>query len=573
MRSGTLDAPGIRALRRGASSETVGDAATPRRARLVALRDRLLDGALALEPRRHRHRRLDARATARAGCPATRTSLVPGCEGDSLLYLLDAAGVECSTGSACQAACRSPATCCWPWACPRREARGALRLSLGHTSTDGRRRRVPRRAAGGASSGPAAPRRRPRPGRGADAGRRRDDRRGRLGRRRRPRCSTPATTWSGCTSRCRQLGRHAARERPRLLHHRGRRRRPPRRRRARHPVLRLGPGRRGSSDDVVEDFVAEYAAGRTPNPCLRCNEQIKFAALLDKARGARLRRRGTGHYAQVVERAGRRARAAPGRRHGQGPVLRPRRARRATSSPASFFPLGDTDQAARSARRPRERGLLRRRPSPTATTSASSPTATPAGWLAQPARRAARRHRRRATATCVGAARRRLRASPSASARACASDRPAADGEPRYVVAGRSRGPTRVVVGTGRPARRRRPRPATTPAGAARRRRASCAVGAQVRAHGEEVPATAWADGDAGARCASTRRIRGVAPGQSVVLYDGTRVVGLGDDQRRHDQPLTRPARTAPPGRTGRSTAGAPDAVMSGDSRDRASGR
>src|SRR3712207_7718992 len=36
-------------------------------------------------------------------------------------------------------------------------------------------------------------------------------------------------------------------------------------------------------DDVVDDFVAEYAAGRTPNPCLRCNEKIKFAAVLDRA--------------------------------------------------------------------------------------------------------------------------------------------------------------------------------------------------------------------------------------------------------------------------------------------------
>ena len=35
--------------------------------------------------------------------------------------------------------------------------------------------------------------------------------------------------------------------------------------------------------DVVDDFVAEYAAGRTPNPCLRCNEKIKFAAVLDRA--------------------------------------------------------------------------------------------------------------------------------------------------------------------------------------------------------------------------------------------------------------------------------------------------
>ena len=37
------------------------------------------------------------------------------------------------------------------------------------------------------------------------------------------------------------------------------------------------------NDDVVDDFVAEYSAGRTPNPCMRCNERIKFAALLEKA--------------------------------------------------------------------------------------------------------------------------------------------------------------------------------------------------------------------------------------------------------------------------------------------------
>ena len=40
-------------------------------------------------------------------------------------------------------------------------------------------------------------------------------------------------------------------------------------------------------EDVVEDFMDEYAAGRTPNPCLRCNEKIKFAAVLDRALGAR----------------------------------------------------------------------------------------------------------------------------------------------------------------------------------------------------------------------------------------------------------------------------------------------
>ena len=51
--------------------------------------------------------------------------------------------------------------------------------------------------------------------------------------------------------------------------------------------------------DVVQDFVDEYAAGRTPNPCLRCNERIKFEALLDRAIGLGFDRVVTGHYARV----------------------------------------------------------------------------------------------------------------------------------------------------------------------------------------------------------------------------------------------------------------------------------
>ncbi|GAB2682141.1 tRNA 2-thiouridine(34) synthase MnmA [Thalassiella azotivora] len=53
--------------------------------------------------------------------------------------------------------------------------------------------------------------------------------------------------------------------------------------------------------DVVEDFVAEYAAGRTPNPCVRCNERIKFAALLDKALALGFDAVVTGHYARVLD--------------------------------------------------------------------------------------------------------------------------------------------------------------------------------------------------------------------------------------------------------------------------------
>jgi tRNA-specific 2-thiouridylase len=53
-------------------------------------------------------------------------------------------------------------------------------------------------------------------------------------------------------------------------------------------------------EDVVDDFVAAYAAGQTPNPCLRCNEKIKFAALLDKALALGFDAVCTGHYARLV---------------------------------------------------------------------------------------------------------------------------------------------------------------------------------------------------------------------------------------------------------------------------------
>ena len=58
--------------------------------------------------------------------------------------------------------------------------------------------------------------------------------------------------------------------------------------------------------DVVDDFVAEYAAGRTPNPCLRCNEKIKFAAVLERGVALGFGAVAAGHYARVGV-AGRRA--------------------------------------------------------------------------------------------------------------------------------------------------------------------------------------------------------------------------------------------------------------------------
>jgi len=55
-------------------------------------------------------------------------------------------------------------------------------------------------------------------------------------------------------------------------------------------------------DTVVADFLSEYEAGRTPNPCVRCNEHIKFEALLEKATALGFDAVATGHYAQVLTR-------------------------------------------------------------------------------------------------------------------------------------------------------------------------------------------------------------------------------------------------------------------------------
>ena len=133
VRSGTLDTAGIHAFA-VALEETVAVRDVEAK-RVLALRDRLVEGALGLGLG------ISVSGCWRAGdaegrLPGNAHLLVPGCEGDSLLYLLDAAGVECSTGSACQAGVPQPSHVLLAMGHTRAEARGALRLSLGHTSTD-----------------------------------------------------------------------------------------------------------------------------------------------------------------------------------------------------------------------------------------------------------------------------------------------------------------------------------------------------------------------------------------------------------------------------------------------------
>ena len=55
------------------------------------------------------------------------------------------------------------------------------------------------------------------------------------------------------------------------------------------------------AEQVVDDFIAEYDRGRTPNPCVRCNERIKFSAVMDRALAMGFDAVATGHYARIVD--------------------------------------------------------------------------------------------------------------------------------------------------------------------------------------------------------------------------------------------------------------------------------
>ncbi|MBJ8343444.1 tRNA 2-thiouridine(34) synthase MnmA [Antrihabitans sp. YC2-6] len=89
-------------------------------------------------------------------------------------------------------------------------------------------------------------------------------------------------------------------------------------------------------EDVIDDFVDSYAAGETPNPCLRCNEKIKFSALADRAFALGFDAVATGHYAQLDDGVLRRAVDAEKDQSYVLAVLTAQQLSRA------LFPVGDT---------------------------------------------------------------------------------------------------------------------------------------------------------------------------------------------------------------------------------------
>ena len=129
VRSGTLDTPAIRAF--AVAAATCAQHRAEEAARMTALRDDLVRQVLAAVP----DAVLNGTPPGPARLPGNAHFSFPGCEGDALLMLLDANGIACSTGSACTAGVAEPSHVLLAMGADDSRARGSLRFSLGHTST------------------------------------------------------------------------------------------------------------------------------------------------------------------------------------------------------------------------------------------------------------------------------------------------------------------------------------------------------------------------------------------------------------------------------------------------------
>jgi cysteine desulfurase len=127
IRSGTLDMPAIAGF--AAAVEHAVKAQPEYAERMAFLRDDLVRRVTAIVPEAHLHGDVDHRL------PGNAHVGFPECEGDSLLMLLDARGIECSTGSACSAGVPQPSHVLMAMGCDVEGARHSLRFTLGRTST------------------------------------------------------------------------------------------------------------------------------------------------------------------------------------------------------------------------------------------------------------------------------------------------------------------------------------------------------------------------------------------------------------------------------------------------------
>ncbi len=277
-------------------------------------------------------------------------------------------------------------------------------------------------------------------------------------------------------------------------------------------------------ETVLDDFLAEYREGRTPNPCVSCNQHIKFAAVLQRARALGFDGVGTGHYARLVDGpAGRELHRGIDPTKDQSYVLG---VLDADQLAASLFPLGDshkTDVRIEAA----ERGLL----------VADKPDSHDICFIPDGDTRGFLRDRLGGqTGPIVDSATGdTLGTHPGAvgftvgQRRGLHLKQPAADGQPRYIV---DVDVSRNTVFVGPPTRLRisgfrvdRLRWTGSPDSLAARVRQ-----VQIRAHGAPVEARFEASGtpeEQGLVSLETE-LSGVATGQIAVFYADTQVLGSG---------------------------------------------
>jgi tRNA-uridine 2-sulfurtransferase len=275
-------------------------------------------------------------------------------------------------------------------------------------------------------------------------------------------------------------------------------------------------------EDVVEDFLSEYAEGRTPNPCLRCNEKIKFAAVLDRAIALDFDAVVTGHYAQL-------------QRSDDG-LIEMHRAEDMSKDQSyvlgvltqeqlahSMFPLGDTPKS-----------VIREEAASRGLAVAAKPDShdicfisdgDTGGWLSEKLSSAGVNR----TGSIVSSDGEVLGAHEGSwrytigQRRGLRIGTPAADGQPRYVL---DIEPVSGTVTVGSRAElwvdglsAIKPRWC----GRAPTEALDCTV--QLRAHGDEHRAVVRVLGDT-VEVDLLDPAAGIAPGQAVVVYDGSRVVG-----------------------------------------------
>lgn len=280
-------------------------------------------------------------------------------------------------------------------------------------------------------------------------------------------------------------------------------------------------------EDVVEDFLAEYADGRTPNPCLRCNEKIKFAAVLERGLALGFDAVVTGHYAQLRTGADgliemhRAVDGAKDQSYVLGVLTQDQLAH-------SLFPLGDTTKP--EIRAEAERRGLQVAAKPDSHDICFISDGDTGGWLDE--KLTERGHVVNRGGDIVESGSGEVLGSHAGSWRFTIGQRkglrigtPAADGKPRYVLDIEPVTGT-VTVGT-------RAELAVTglecvkPLWCGTEPTAPLECTVQLRAHGEEHRAVVL-PGEHGFSVTLLDPASGIAPGQACVVYDGTRVVGSG---------------------------------------------